>query len=293
MPKPATSKPVTPTPSAESARASFVLVQPALEALTDDKLLALPTAASDLKHAMTAAAQVAEFVAHEENRARFAKLPADVLDPAAVETFVQSVGALFHSRNELDAATASQSEVTLTETLAVRANDLRHRMLRVATHYFEDDSAMAADLKPVGRKKGHRALVSDLQKLAALYDAQKSVIERDPKHYRETDPADARAVAEEVSAALEAARGEAEKTWSLHLAQAFTLVLHTYEDVQAAGVFLFRRESGAENFPVLYAARRARSPNKKKEDGGEVAAMEPVAPAEAVAPKAEEARGDA
>lgn len=297
MPRTPNNKASAPTLAPDAARASFQVVEPALASVSDDKIIPLPAQPAEVKHALVTALQVAELLSDPEVQTRFGLLPRSLFEPATVGTFIHAVGAVWHCRNELDAATAAQGEVTLPEPLAVKAHELRHRMLRVVTHYFEDDDKRAPEIKPIGRKKGHRALVSDLQKLAEIYDAEKAMIERDPKHYRATDVSDARAVATEVAAALESARGEAEKSWNDRLVRAFTLMLHTYEEVQAAGMFLFRREGAGERFPGIHTARKARGPKGRKDDAGAedpaVGTIEPVAPEAQPAQGSEEAHGDA
>jgi len=127
--------------------------------------------------------------------------------------------------------------------------------LKVALHYFEDDQALAATLKKVGRKKGHRPLRDDLEKLAAFYETQRETIERDPKYYRGGDVAEARRIATELTALLAAAQSDELGQWDARLAQAFTLLAPAHDEVRAAGQYLLRN-GGAERFVALPGVRR-------------------------------------
>lgn len=201
-------------------------------------------------------------------RDRFARIPRDLLDPARAALLPAALAAFEHARAELDAALAARSDVTLPEELATRAHALRARMLKVAVHYFEDDEQLGGDVRGLGRKKGHAALAADLVKLAELYDAQRAVVERDPKYWREGDAAEARETAREVEALLAAARGEAERAWAENLARAWAALVDLHDELRLAGHWLFRREEGAARFPAMPAPPRKRAPRVKPEGEG-------------------------
>lgn len=223
----------------------------------------------DPRPALEVARALAKTLDDPAVRDRFARVPRDLLDPARVAMLPAAVAAFEHARAELDATLAARSDVTLPEDLATRAHALRARMLKVAVHYFEDDEQLGADVRALGRRKGHTALVADLTKLAELYDAQRAVVERDPKYWREGDAAEARELARAVEGVLAAARGEAERAWSEHVATAWGALADLHEELRLAGHWLFRREDGAERFPPMPAPPRKRAPRAKPEgDGG-------------------------
>ncbi len=202
-------------------------------------------------------------------RARFLKLPKDEFDPKHLDDLPVFYLAFVHARGEVDAAQSAQVDVTLPETLAQRANDLRTRMIKVVVHHLEDDPELSAEVKILGRKKTHPDVVDDLQRLVKLYESRREVVERDPKYYRATDVADARAAAEEVQKILAEARGDAEKVWNDHMLRAWTLLYGAYEEVQAAGLYLYRKDAPDERFPTLQTTRRTRGPRPRKDDKDE------------------------
>jgi hypothetical protein len=255
------SDPTPPSPSdpAEPARA-FAATQALRDALPADRVTAVPL---ELRASLDAARSLAAALAAPEVTDRFARIPRDLLDPAHLAAFADAITAFEHARTELDAAVNARGEVTLPEALATDAHALRTRMLKVVIHYFEDDDALAAEVKALGRKKGHAPMAADLRKLAEIYDAQRTVVERDPKYWREGDAAEARTAATAVETLLEAARGEAERTWGEAVQRAWTLLATLHDELRLTAWWLFRSEDGAERFPAMPAPPRKRGPRVK------------------------------
>lgn len=263
-----------PNSDPDAARAAWEKVSTRAAALEPERVMAPPP---DPRAVLQSVGSVVALLSDDAVRARFLKLPAAELDPRLVDDLPVLYRAFVHARTEVESAQSAQVDVTLPEPLAQRANDLRARMVKVVVHYLEDDTELSAELKTLGRKKGHAALVDDLQRLVKLYESRREVIERDPKYYRETDVADARAAAEEVQKILAEARGDAEKVWTDHMLRAWTLLHGAYEEVQAAGLYLYRKDSPEERFPTLQTTRRTRGPRQRKDDKDE-AGDKPVTP---------------
>ncbi len=252
------------TPDAAEASRAFAATQALRDALPADRVTAPP---QELRAALDVARALAATLAAPEVTDRFARIPRDLFDPAHLASFADAIAGFEHARAELDAAVNARGEVTLPEALATDAHALRGRMLKVVIHYFEDDDALAGEVKSLGRKKGHAALAADLRKLGEIYDAQRAVVERDPKYWREGDAAEARTAATAVETLLEAARGEAEKTWGEAAQRAWTLVATLHDELRLTAWWLFRYEDGAERFPALPTPPRKRGPRVKPAAG--------------------------
>lgn len=226
-----------------------------------------PAAPSEPRGAVSAALELAATVADPAVRARFATLPAELFDSAQLDELTALAQSLAHCLAEQEAAAEARGEVVLDEALATRAAELRARMLKVVIHYFEDDSELAAEVKTLGRRKSHDATISDLHKLAAIYAARREVVEKDPKYWRTTDEADARAAAAEMETALAAAQGEAEQRWSELIARIHDLLVAAMQDVRVTGQWLFRK-GGAERFGVRAVARAKRGTGRRRKGEG-------------------------
>lgn len=248
------------TAAATDPAAAFASTETLRAALAADRVAPPP---AELRPALEAARSLAAALVDPAVLDRFARIPRDLFDPAGLAAFGDAIAAFEHARTELDAAMSARGEVTLSEELATNAHALRGRMLKIVIHYFEDDEQLSGEVRGLGRKKGHAALAADLRKLAEIYDAQRAVVERDPKYWREGDADEARAVAGSVEALLEAARGEAEKTWGEAVARAWSLVAALHDDLAATARWLFRAEGGAERFVQMPAPPRKRAPRTK------------------------------
>lgn len=229
---------------------------------------AAPALPPDTRGPLAVVLQVAELLKDDALRARFERLPREEFDAANAGELLGLARAFQHAHAEAEAA-ASAVEVTLPEALAQRAHELRARMVKVVVHYFEDDPDLAADVKVLGRRRPHPQLAADLARLAEIYEARNDVVSLDPKYYKATDAADARAIAAEVRALVEAARGEAEKQWRARAERLWAMVTGAYDEVRAAGRFLLRKAGGDERFPTLPGARKARASRAKPEGEGD------------------------
>jgi hypothetical protein len=232
--------------------ASYEALLPRLDAVDAAALLPAPP---DLRAVVRTALEAADLADDDEVRPRLARLPPEEFAPTHPEALRETARAMRHMLLRRDAAEDQGSGVLLDEAFATLAHNTRARMLKVALHYFEDDTALAATLKKVGRKKGHGPLRDDLERLAAFYEAQREVIERDPKYYRAADVTEARRIAAELTTLLKAAQSDELEQWDTRLAQAFTLLVPAHDEVRAAGQFLLRN-GGAERFVALPGVRR-------------------------------------
>ena len=246
------------TPAAESRHtpdlcaAAYEALLPRFEAVDAAALLPAPP---DLRAVVRTALDASDVADDDELRSRFARLPVEEFAPATPETLRETARAMRHMLLRRDAAEDQGSGVLLDETFATQAYDTRARMLKVALHYFEDDATHAAELKRIGRKKGHGQLRDDLERLARFYEAQRDVIERDPKYYRAADVDEARLIATQLTTLLKAAQSDELGEWDARLGQAYTLLVPAYEELRAAGQFLLR-SGGAERFAALPGVRR-------------------------------------
>lgn len=283
MPRPPKARPTLVEPAA--ARAAYDAHSARFAALEGPA----PAAPSEPRGAISAALELAATVADPAVRARFAVLPAELFDSAQLDELTTLAQSLAHCLAEQEAAAEARGEVVLDEALATRAAELRARMLKVVIHYFEDDTELAAEVKTLGRRKSHDATIGDLHKLAAIYAARREVVEKDPKYWRTTDEADARAAAAEMETALAAAQGEAEQRWSELIARIHGLLVAAMQEVRVTGQWLFRK-GGAERFGVRAVARAKRGTGRRRKGEGAEGAEGEATGDEA---EGDEAEGDA
>ena len=248
-------------PDTSAASAVFGRLRERL-AQVPEASLAPPKA--DVKLAALAALAVADRLAPPEVRARFARLPREELDPKNLDDLRDAAWAAWHAKGELDSAVASAGESPLPPELAEQAQALREKMLRVARYWLEDDAAVIGMLATMGRRKGNSELPGDLSKLSKLYRERQATLQADLKFYSAADADLADRLASQAAELSGTRKTEAQQRGAEQVARAFALLSQIYDEVRAAGLYLFRREpNAAELFPALSSVSAGRGRPKK------------------------------
>ncbi len=262
--------------TSELCEAAYERLAPTLEPADAANLLPSPP---EVRAVVRVALDASDLADEGELPARLARLPAEEFAPTVPAAVRDTARAMRHMLARRDEAEQQGSGLLLTDEFATRAHDTRARMLKVALHYFEDDAAKAAELKRVGRKKGHLPLRDDLEKLASFYEVHRDVVALDPKYYRADDVAEARRIAAELTVQLRAAQSDELARWDDRLARALAVLVPVYDELRAAGQYLLRA-GGAERFAALPGARK----RARKDDAPAAPAVAPVDAAPAAAP---------
>ena len=208
----------------------------------------------------------------------FAKMPSDFMGestPAFLRTLAQT---LFYVETRTRTKEATTSEVRVDVALVTRGVELRERMLRVLTYYFEDDALMKAELADIRSGQGYVDLASDLARLATHYTQHAAALAADKKHYDPQDQVLARGVSKEILSALQ--RGADDSIVDLRN-RTFTKLARVYARLKAAGDFIFA--DSPTQLALLPALRQAvinqtaRS-RRSSEPGTAESPVTPVAP---------------
>ena len=256
--------------------------QQAFSTLKDrlDELDGYRRANTDIDRAAILAAAVGRMVRASELRARFASLPGayfdvdlvDILEPAALATWYASL--------RLRDATVLSSAATVPAALVGEATTVKQRMMRVLAYNLDDDVDVASKLDDIRQGTGHVDLASDLMRLARLYDEHASALAQDNRLYRAGDADEARRLALAIHQILgDGLEGDREY-WADYRLRAWSFLVNTYEEVSAAGRWLFRNDEPERHFPSLYTVGRQRrrpAGNDDTGDGRDAEAGDPAA----------------
>ncbi len=277
--------PALPTPSPSEATGSidpaaaekaFLGLKSSLLALNADHLTAVNV---DVQRAAITACAVGRWLKQPDVRARFATLPAKEFKIAHVDDLESVALAAWHITIELLTAGSGSSEAMLPISLVEDATVVKQRMLALLEYYLSDHPVDSKEVASIKAGTGYADLASDLLRLAKLYRKHAAAVALDTKHYVATDAHDAKKHGMEIVKLLGDAKNMDEKAWTDLLARAWTLLNMTYDEVSAAGEWLFRHEGGAERFPSLYVSGRAGGrPRKKAPAAPEPAANDPKKP---------------
>src|SRR5690606_8178363 len=125
-------------------------------------------------------------------------------------------------------------------------------------YYLDEDRAGQDELAAIRQGKGYMNLANGLIRLARLYELHADALARDGHRYRAADRDDASRVAHAIMRQLGEGRIDDAARWSDYVRRAWTLLARIYEQVSAAGRFLFRDENADALFPSLVTVCRAR-----------------------------------
>lgn len=275
MPKSKSSTPATaqapPVYTPAAGKKALAAIAPAIAALSPDDLAPVKL---DVETATYAALGVAGFVTEPRARARFASLPKKEFDVAHVDGLAPACFATLYAIAEARAAGALQSDVKVAPEIVAEADEIEKRMQTLCEYQLGDDPEIAPELDRLRPGSGHRDLANDLLGYARIYELRRDVVKRDGKHYRPGDAARARELAGAILQALSAAMTPKAREAYDRYARAWTLLFGHYDEVRAAGLWLYRKDPQREaRFPSLFAVGRPGSGPKKK------AAEEPPADA--------------
>jgi len=237
----------------DAARLAFEALRPLLDAQTG-----LRAANIDVDRAVLFAASVGRMVRRPEVRARFATLPAQEFDLAHVDRLESVALAVWHTCTSLLTAEAQSTGRRIPATLHAQAAALKERMHEVMTYHLDPSSDEAVLLQAMGAGPGasYIRLAESLMWLADLYRRHADRLAGDTARYRAEDGELAGRLGHAIHHLLGEPARPAVVTWAGHRARAWALLVTTYEEVRAAGRWLFRHENGEELFASLYTAGR-------------------------------------
>jgi hypothetical protein len=245
-----------------AAKKAYEAMTPRMNALAKDDLALLNI---DAQEAAIIALSVSRFLAEPEPSARFALLDAKLFDPAHLGDLATIALTVSHAYVELQSARAQTTEAKLPVALVDAATEVKERMLECAEYLFKRHTVLSREVASIRVGAGYRDLASDLIRLAKVYEDNKATVEKDPLNYRSTDAAEARTYAQKVLTSLGEAQSAEEKRCVAALTRAWTLLRGTYDEVQAAGSFIYRHEEPEDKFPSLYASSGGGRSKKAKE----------------------------
>lgn len=235
----------------------------------------------DVEAATYAALGVAGFIGAPEVKARFERLPPEEFDMTAVSGLGTACFATLYALAEARAAGALESEARIAPEVAAEAAEVEARMQALCEYQLQDDPEIRPELDRLRPGVGHRDLANDLLGYARIYDLRADLVKGDQKHYRPTDAARARELAGKLIQALSAAMTPRARAAYDSYSRAWALLRRRYDEVRAAGLWLFRADAARdERFPSLFAAARPNGGRPKKPSPG-------AAPVNGTAPNGE------
>jgi hypothetical protein len=225
--------------------------------------------ALDLQKAAIFGLRMASELEKSETRAKFARIHDELLSPSIVHRIRPAAWALWYASAQRETAEAAASTQRLSLDTLKRADELRKRMMRVAEYMFVDDDELGAEIASIRAGVGYADLASDLTRLAAIYDAKKSLLSAAGEHYRAGDAKQARLVTGAILSELAAGESKSAMEARTEAARAFVVLASAYDRVRRFGLAMF--DDGESRFPSVYSIRGGSRPNRfgGDSDGGD------------------------
>ena len=237
-----------------AGEAALDALGPTLADLSEGEMI---TVNLDVEVATYAALGVVGFVSDADVRARFAQLPEEELDITHVDGLGDACFATLHAIAEARAAGALKDGAAVPAALTAEATELEERMQALCEYHFSDDPEIKPELDRLRSGSGHRDLANDLLGYARIYELRAGVVEADGKYYRAGDAARAKELAGLMIQKLSAAMTPRARAAYDRYVRVWTLLNQRYDEVRAAGVWLYRKDSLVQQrFPSLFAAAR-------------------------------------
>ena len=249
----------------DEGKKALVALAPELAKIKDSELVSVRI---DVESAVLACKAVAKLVKSPQVYARFARLPGEELDRTALDGLEQACSAAMFAFEAASTSGALESEAKIAEDISSEAAEVEGRMQMVCEYHLSDDREMKPLLDLLRPGTGHRDLAHDLNGYAKIYEARHAVVSADTKHYRAGDAARAKELAMLIQEALsDAMSHDAREAYSAHV-RSWTLTFRRYEEVRAAGLWLFRADPAKDElFPSLFAVGRPNGGRPRKSLG--------------------------
>jgi hypothetical protein len=223
----------------------------------------------NIDKAIIHAASVGRMVKQPEVRARFANLPAGEFDQLCVDRLETTSLAAWYVTVSRNSASVQSSGTKIAESDIEAGVLLKQRMIKVIDYHVGHLTEVSTELDSIREGTGYLDMASDLLRLGALYLRYIAEISGDTRHYRAEDREEAGRLAHTVHQVLGDGRDTDARYWNGYLPRAWSLMVDTYEEVSAAGRWLYRHENGEQRFPSLYAIGRQRRSRRPDEDAPE------------------------
>ncbi len=191
-----------------------------------------------------------------EWRARFALLSAKTFDPSLLDRLLPAARAVAWARALMSDRLAGERAARLPTGLVQEATKLREAMLKLASYHLSADPVAGPIIADIRQGSGYEDLAQDLERTAKLYGQFQGVLSKDP-YFNAGDPSRAQDLAAQVRKELGAGASAKQNQAQQDADRAWTLFALTYDEVAAAGRFLWRKEKGEEIFPSLFQVARA------------------------------------
>jgi hypothetical protein len=269
-----------------AGEAAFEKLESRLRGLAADEV-AIPN--SDPQDSAIAGLALVDVAREPRRRARFSLLPEELISKTSVEQLELASWATWYAHTRMLSEVAGASGAKVDATLYEKSGQHLSKMLKVLEYHVGEAPEVAAEIAGIRSGTGYQDRASDLVRAAALVERYRAELEGDERWFDESDAALARTYAEQIVQSLRSSMQSRAADWTDLRNRAWTELNRWYNEVRAAGEFVFRAEPGERD--LFLPLRQAVSPTRPRTVRHDEAPASP-SPAEPASPSPAEPTAD-
>jgi len=214
-------------------------IEPALRAMTQNDLVLMTI---DAQESALAALALVD-VARDPKRLEQLKLlmPA-LLATDAIEQLELTAWALWFTHTKLQTEQALSTGAKVDAETYEASGKLLTKMLKLLEYHVGDRPDVVVEISDIRSGAGYQDRASDLVRTASLFEQHRSELQADTRYYDPKDAETARRFAETIIESIRASMGKSVAEWSDLRARAWSRMTRLYNDIRAAGEFVFRSD---------------------------------------------------
>src|SRR2546421_4578394 len=237
MPKRTPEKPRALDPQA--GQAAFNQLEARLRAIPADQV-SLPN--SDIQDAAIAALNLVDVARDPKRSAKLAMLSPDLFAKDAVDQLEMAAWAAWYAHTQVRTEAANATGVKVDVAVYEGSGQHLAKLLKMLEYYVGTVPEVASEIADIRAGSGYQDRASDLVRTAVLWERYRADLEGDKRYFDPTDASKARTYAESIVQALRSSLGASAADRADLRNRAWTLMLELYNEVRAAGEFVFRND---------------------------------------------------
>jgi hypothetical protein len=249
-------------------------IEPTLRAMNNDDVVLMTMDAQE--GALAALALVS--IAREPKRlARLQPLMPGLLQADTIDQLELAAWATWYAHAKLQTEqTQSKGAKVSAETYEASGQHLS-KLLKLLEYHVGDHPDVAVELADIRSGAGYQDRATDLVRAASLFEQHRTELEQDQRYFNAEAAQVARGYAQAIIESIRASMGRSAAEWSDLRSRAWSRMTYLYNEVRAAGEFVFRNEPEQRDlFTSLRQAvvppRRSRKDDAADGDGTPVGA---------------------
>jgi hypothetical protein len=237
---------------------AFKQLESALRAMTQDEIMPMTV---DAQEAALAALALVSVARDPKRLERLSLLMPALLEPKAIDQLELAAWATWYAHTQLQTELAQAKGAKVDADTYEASGRHLNKLLKLVEYHVGDQPRVAVELADIRSGAGYQDRATDLVRAAALFDRHHDELEQDARYYDAGLGDGARRYAEAIVESLRASLGRTAAEWSDLRSRAWSQMVQLYDQVRAAGEYVFRNEP--EQADLFQKLRQVVVPNRR------------------------------